>query len=207
MYTDELLKKYSLISDQMDKTELRVLLLELEALLRQGVSGAIVEFGCYTGTTSLFIRRLLDYYSAEWSFHVYDSFEGLPPKVERDASVAGDQFVTGELAVSKKEFLRQFQKAGLKPPVVHRGWFKDVADDTVPPAIAFAFFDGDYYESIKDSFHVTQNKLLPGATIVVDDYANEALPGASRATDEWLREHPRAQLRVQASLAIIRTPS
>ena len=36
-----------------------------------------------------------------------------------------------------------------------------------------------------------------------DDYANEALPGAAKAVDEWLHTHP-AKLRVEHSLAIIR---
>jgi hypothetical protein len=44
--------------------------------------------------------------------------------------------------------------------------------------------------------------VVLGAIIVVDDYANEALPGVARAVDEWLRIHG-GKLRVEASLAII----
>ncbi len=206
MYTDELLKKYPLISKQMNAQELRVLLLELEGLLRAGKTGAIVEFGCYTGTTSLFIRRLLDYYESPSEFHVYDSFVGLPPKVAEDVSVAGDQFVTGELAVSKKDFLLNFKKANLTPPVTHKGWFSDIPNDAVPADILFAFLDGDYFESIRDSFHLISPKLQKGAVVVVDDYANEALPGAARATDAWRRSHD-STFRTQASLAIIHLAS
>ena len=65
-----------------------------------------------------------------------------------------------------------------------------------------AFLDGDYYESIRDSLRVITSKLLPGAVIIVDDYANEALPGAARAVDEWIRDRG-VVLRVEASLAII----
>jgi O-methyltransferase len=202
MYTDTLLKKYSLISDQVDARELRVLLLELEKLLQAGKTGAIVEFGCYAGTTSLFIRRLLDHYQSSAVFHVYDSFEGLPPKTSRDMSVAGDQFRTGELAASKKEFMLHFKKAGLTLPVIHKGWFQSFAPADVPPGIMFAFLDGDYYESIRDSFALITPKLLDEAIIIVDDYANEALPGAARATDEW-RSATMSTLQVQASLALV----
>ena len=76
--TDQLLAKYPIISDQVDAKELRVLLRELEKALRSGTTGNIVEFGCYVGTTSLFIRRLLDAYRFAGEFHVYDSFAGLP---------------------------------------------------------------------------------------------------------------------------------
>jgi putative O-methyltransferase len=73
----------------------------------------------------------------------------------------------------------------------------------VPESIIFAFFDSDFYESIADSFRLCDGKFHEKATIIVDDYANEALPGAARAVDEWLKRHP-AQLVVEASLAIIR---
>lgn len=204
MYTDELLKRYPLISDQVEQRELRVLLIQLETLLRKGNTGAIVEFGCYAGTTSLFIRRLLDYYQLPNEFHVYDSFSGLPPKTTQDMSVAGDQFVTGELAVTKKAFLQNFKKANLRPPVIHKGWFSEIDPSAVPAGIIFAFLDGDYYESIRDSFALITPKLGRGAVVIVDDYANEALPGAARATDEWCRGK-QVKLQSEASLACIYT--
>ena len=46
--------------------------------------------------------------------------------------------------------------------------------------------------------------MASGATIVVDDYANEALPGASKAVDEWLLAH-QGKLRIEHSLGIIHT--
>lgn len=203
--TDELLGKYPIVTDQVDRTELRVILMELEKLLRQGMTGAVVEFGCYAGTTSLFIRRLLDAYESRAAFHVYDSFEGLPPKTSSDESRAGEQFVTGALAASKKEFLLNFRKSNLAPPFIHKGWFNKLTDGDVPREIGFAFMDGDYYESVRDSLRVVAPHLIPDAVIVVDDYANEALPGAAKATDEWLHEHG-GSFRIQASLCIIHAP-
>lgn len=202
MKTDELLKKYPIISDQVDVRELRALLVSLEAHLQRGDTGAIVEFGCYVGTTSLFIRRLLDAYKSTAEFHVYDSFVGLPAKTREDESPLGVQFVEGELFATKRQFYENFKKAGLTAPIVHKAWFHDVSPDDVPDNVFFVFLDGDYYESIKDSLRVTVPHLKQQATIVVDDYANEALPGAARATDEWLRGRPHAK-QIQASLAII----
>lgn len=163
---------------------------------------SVVELGCYVGTTSLFIQRLLDVCKSPAEFHVYDSFAGLPNKAEQDLSPAGEQFKAGELAVSRKDFERQFKKAGLKLPKIHKGWFSELSNQDIPEAIGFAYLDGDYYESIADSLRLIWPKLRPGATVVVDDYANEALPGAARAVDEWLASHP-AKLRVEASLAVI----
>ena len=203
MKTDDLLRKYTIISDQVDKAELRALLVALEEHLRRGDVGAIVEFGCYAGTTSLFIKRLLDVYGSKAEFHVYDSFAGLPPKTSEDESPLGVQFVEGELFAAKKQFYENFKKAGLAAPIVHKAWFSDLTPADVPDGVFFAFLDGDYYESIKDSLRVIEPHLIAGATIIVDDYGNEALPGASQATDEWLATYPMTK-RVQSSLAVLR---
>lgn len=204
MITPSLLVRFPIISDQVDARELGVILSELERLLQAQFQGSIVEFGCYAGTTALFIRRLLDHYGEPHEFHVYDSFEGLPDKTSADMSVVGDQFVTGKLCVSRRQLVENFKKAGLQLPTIHKGWFADLAPSDIPSAIMFAFLDGDYYESIRDSLHLITPKLLPGAVIVIDDYASEALPGAAKAADEWARARG-YDIRSVASLGVIYT--
>ena len=224
---ESLLAKHPLISNQVSRPQVEVILRELERVLSQEIPGDIVEFGCYIGTTSHFIRRLLDAHGhpersrgisplttpsgispraslgrddAERLFHVYDSFEGLPPKSTWDASITGEQFTAGELAVSKKQFLREFQKAHLRPPTIHKAWFKDLTAADVPAHIAFAFLDGDFYESIRDSLRLVVPRLCPGATVVIDDYARESLPGAARATHEFF---PATKIKVIHNLGVI----
>ena len=200
-----IVQRYPIISDQVKTDELQVLLEALVESLNREPSGAVVEFGCYIGTTSLFIRRVMDALGATGEFHVYDSFEGLPAKSASDHSPAGEQFRPGELAVSKKTFVAQFKKAGLGLPRIHKSWFADLTATDVPECIGFAFLDGDYYESIRDSLRLITPKLLPGATIIVDDYASEALPGAARAVHEWRATCSlRHTMQVQQSLSVIR---
>jgi O-methyltransferase len=199
---DTLLAKYPIISDQVEPHELRIILNTLAAVQLQKVAGDIVEFGCYIGTTSLFIGRMLAGDSVTREFHVYDSFGGLPAKSREDESPAGAQFVQGALAASKSQFIYNFKHAGVRLPVIHKCWFSEVAPGDVPERIAFAFLDGDYYESIRTPLELIWPHLSLGAVVVIDDYGSEALPGAKRAVDEWLRTHP-AKLRVEASLAVI----
>lgn len=196
-----LLSRHQLISNQVSPAQVGVILDELEHAIEQGVEGSIVEFGCYVGTTSLFIRRLLDTLHDSREFHVYDSFEGLPPKTAADSSPSGTQFKAGELQVSKKQYLREFQKAHLTPPIIHKGWFSHLTTTDVPPQIAFAFLDGDFYESIRDSLNLVLPHIQPGGVIVVDDYAREALPGAAKAVHELL---PNAKIQVKYNLGLIR---
>jgi len=198
-----LIRQNGLVSDQVDADELTTVLLELEQT--HGKEGAVVEFGCYVGTTSLYIRRVLNAYSDAREFHVYDSFEGLPEKSTEDLSPVGEQFKAGELSVSRKQFESEFKKARLQLPVIHKGWFSDLTPANIPDRIRFAFLDGDFYDSVKTPLKLIESVLTPGATIIVDDYANEALPGAARATDEWCRAKG-LTVRVVHSLGVIHLP-
>lgn len=203
MVSSDLLAKYPLISNQVSKDQLQIILGELEKVLPK-LDGAIVEFGCYIGTTSLFIRRLLDALKATREFHVYDSFEGLPSKTPQDESRAGDQFQAGELSISKKQFVQQFQKAGLRAPVIHKGWFGSLGNADVPEQIAFAFLDGDFYESIRDSLKLVLPRIQQGGIIIIDDYAREALPGAAKAAHDLLSPAQQTHLQVVNNLAVIK---
>lgn len=198
---------HHIISDQVGQGELGVVWQELEKILNKGVAGDIVEFGCYAGTTSLFIRRLLDQRdeSGNRSFHVYDSFEGLPGKSEQDTSPAGTQFQKGKLSVSKKELLHQFRAANLQPPIVHKGWFSQLSAADVPAHIAFAFLDGDFYHSILDPLKLIWPRMAKGGVVLVDDYGREALPGPKRAVHDFFQNKPQPQIRITHDIAILQT--
>lgn len=199
----DLLGKYPILSDQVSREELVKILASLEDVLRKNIDGDVVELGCYVGTTTLFLRRLLLQHESDKILHAYDSFAGLPPKTVQDASPAGEQFKAGELRAQKSELIRHFKQAGLPLPVMHKAWFSDLTLDDMPERIAFAFLDGDFYDSIHDSLKLVWPRLTKGAVVVVDDYQSEALPGAKRAVDEWLVAHP-AHMTVTSSLAILR---
>jgi O-methyltransferase len=194
--------KTTLLSDQVDEREVRVILRELESVLTNNVAGDVVEFGCYVGTTSVFLADRLKTIGRQ--LYLYDSFEGLPPKSHEDESPAGMQFVTGELLATKKQLIRNLKQVNVPMPVIKKGWFSELSEADVPEKIAFAFLDGDYYHSVRDPLKLIWPFLAPSATIIVDDYANEALPGAAKAVDEWLKTHA-GRLAVEHSLAIIHT--
>jgi O-methyltransferase len=197
-----LLSHSALLSDQITHRELTVILRELHTVLASGVPGDVVEFGCYVGTTSVHLAEMLR--DSTRQLYLYDSFEGLPPKVSQDASPAGMQFVEGELHATKKQLIHNLKQAHVPMPRIIKGWFSEVSMKDIPDSIAFAFLDGDYYYSILDPLKLIWPRLSPGAVIIVDDYQNEALPGAAKAVDEWLRSHSIAHISIEASLAIIK---
>lgn len=192
----------NLLSDQVDIREIEVITRGLRCVLSKGIIGDVVELGCYVGTTSVYIAKILKDQADGRQFFVYDSFEGLPPKSQQDISPIGEQFRVGELIATKKQFIMNMKKSGVPVPIIKKGWFSDLTANDVPDKIAFAFLDGDYYSSIRDSLRVVEQHLQFGAVIVVDDYSNSMLPGVSRAVDEWLTRH-KYSLRVEHSLAVI----
>ncbi len=203
---DKLLNKYSLISDQVKKSEIKIILECVSEVLEQNIAGDIVEMGCYKGTTSLFIARLLKELKSNKKLYLYDSFMGLPARTSQDGDIIGAEFKAGELRASKRELIRNFKHANLVLPVIKKAWFSELTAKDLPKTISLAYFDGDFYESIKDSFAVCIDKFSSGSIIVVDDYTNTHLIGARQAVDEWVKSnHSNIEsVKVAESLAIIK---
>lgn len=204
MSYQRLLGQYPIISDQINKPALAVVLRELDSCLQRGIGGDVVEFGCYIGTTSLFMRRLMNERASTAALYAYDSFEGLPTKITQDNSAAGEQFKAGELRVSKKQFLHEFTKANLSPPITYRAWFADLTPQQVPEQISFAFLDGDFYQSIMDSLRLVWPRLATGGTITIDDYQRAALPGVERAVHDFFRDKS-VKIHHEHNIAVIKT--
>ncbi|MDR0887300.1 MAG: TylF/MycF family methyltransferase [Candidatus Nomurabacteria bacterium] len=142
---------------------------------------------------------------------LYDSFSGLPEKSKEDLSAIGESFQKGELFCTKAEVITKFAKANLPKPVIKKAWFSDLKPEDLPNEICFALLDGDFYDSIKTSLELIENNLTKNATIIIDDFANPALPGARQATEEWLTKiksktnskPPQLKLQQLGALAII----
>lgn len=186
---------------QTSNQESQIIVRELESVIRGGVEGDVVEFGCYSGGTSIILSKLLSKNNHKKLF-VYDSFEGLPEKTTDDTSSIGVQFKAGELSFSKKQFIKNLQKANVPMPVIKKAWFSDLTKNDVPSKICFAYLDGDYYRSIKDSLKLIEPFLSDKSTVVVDDYYNESLPGVKKAIDEWIKDRS-IKIKIEKSLAII----
>jgi len=152
-----------------------------------GVDGDFVEFGCYRGDTSIELARVLR--GSGKQLHLYDSFSGLPPKSQQDSSALGDRFVAGELPATKADLIRRFQHAGLGIPRIKKAWFSDLAPADLPDSISFAFLDGDFYGSIRDSLNLITPLMSNQSILVIHDYRNPALPGVAKAVDEWNHKH------------------
>jgi O-methyltransferase len=163
---------------------------QLTRVIEDGVSGAVVELGCYRGATSVWMRAILDSLGEfDREIHVFDSFEGLPDPGNED----GDFHRGGEVTSTIDEFLATHDKWSLRHPVVHPGWFSDTLATQLPDRIAFGYLDGDFYDSITVSLNNCVPRMAPGGALLIDDYADteanprawDKLPGVKKACDDF----------------------
>jgi O-methyltransferase len=163
-------------------------------VLAYGVEGDFVELGCNTGESSVLIAKLLAAYSANKKLSVYDSFEGLPEAKPID----GGFYKEGYCKTSEDVLKDNFRLHNLPLPEMHKGWFKDTLPNGLPEKIAFAYLDGDFYDSILISLQYVYPKLAPGSICLIDDYCDpqinptgwNRLPGVKKACDEYLADKP-----------------
>lgn len=176
-------------SDMTDIERLTNLFAFASRTLESNVEGDVVEIGCNRGYTSVFLQQIIASQSLlPRTLHVYDSFEGLPE------AGPDDQYLSDvDLSVSVDDLKRVFRQFDTHLPCIHKGWFADTLPKELPRSIAFAYLDGDYYESTLQSLKTVVPRLSAGGVAIVDDYADlelaprawDGLPGVKRACDEY----------------------
>lgn len=189
--THEAIRSWLLVRhpETVDSDRLMALETSLREAIEEGAVGAVVELGCYKGATSLWLRSILDEMSVDTPIHVYDSFHGLPQPTKFDSEYLG----AGDVSTSVDELVDLHHRWGKRLPVIHPGWFADTLPHELPNELAFAYLDGDLYESILISLKTCVPRLSRGGVVIVDDYADlgrnpkawDGLPGVKKACDDY----------------------
>jgi O-methyltransferase len=151
----------------------------IEAILRDGVEGDLIETGVWRGGCSIFMRAVLAAHSdttrVVW---LADSFSGLaePDFVTHPHEFEVDLSVYDELAVGIDVVKKNFRKYGLLDDQVRflPGWFKDTLPEAPIDKLSLIRLDGDYYESTMTALTALYPKLSPGGFVIVDDYQIDA---------------------------------
>jgi O-methyltransferase len=178
-------------TDTLDAARLDVIADELRRMSAESIRGDVVELGCYRGAMALWMRAVLDDAGDRTrTIRVYDSFQGLPAPGDHDdpTTLAGV-----DLSAAPVDVRRLHTRWGRRCPEIFAGWFADTLPVRMPKSIAFAYLDGDYYSSIMVSLEHVVPRLAPGASLIVDDYADtianpaawNGLPGVKAACDDY----------------------
>jgi len=152
-------------------------------------NGCVIEAGAWRGGM---IRGLVDVLGTKhYSFHIFDSFEGLPKAKEIDGQAAISwqankdsptyyNNCTAEMDVVDKLFSNVNGNYSIYP-----GWFENTLGDFVSnDKIAILRLDADWYDATMLCLKSFWDKMNPRGLIILDDYGT--WDGCKKAVDDFL---------------------
>lgn len=175
---------------------------------KDGVPGDIAECGVWAGgAVGLMHSASHRYGTIARTFHLFDSFEGLPqpssldvdvlddfrkmhPKLDLDEGTEPSKLIPiGACAAPLDQVIELFDrvlKAKSSEYVIHQGWFQETIAAAVSSIeqLAILRLDGDWYESTLVCLNGLYDKLAVGGFLILDDYG--FFQGCTRAVDEFL---------------------
>jgi O-methyltransferase len=144
---------------------------------------AAVEVGAFRGGSAFFLGGALRHWSGhEHPLYVFDTFSG---HSALDVSESEPHHPAGHFgdtdAGDVARYLSEFDEAE-----VHQARFPDGGDRLGAARIGLVHLDVDLYAPTLSSLQWLDDRLEPGALVVVDDYGADKCPGVRQAVDEYL---------------------
>lgn len=179
----------------------------LTDVLRCGVTGGVVECGCFEGKTAALLTRVAHEIDGSRSVHVYDSF--------------GASYYLGHKENIEERLRANFALARAQLPHIHKGTFEGTIPAELPEEICFAHIDvGAGADSQADKAAVLYSlanvyrHLSPGGVCVLMDCDDGTFPAAlggfpmvRLAAEEFLKDRPEKLIALyggQATMAYFR---
>ena len=164
----------------------------VEAVLKAGVPGDLIETGAWKGGACILMRATLAAYGVtDRRVFVADSFEGLPKPdpLKYPADKSAKTYADECLSVSQEEAENNFRKYGLLDDqvVFLKGWFKDTLPTAPIEKLAVLRLDGNLYSSTMEALENLYPKLSRGGFCIIDDYRH--LPACQQAVDDYRSRH------------------
>lgn len=165
----------------------------LDAVIANKIPGDVVELGCFTGQCAMLFQKVIEMNGSEKKLHLYDSFE---TKFNVKGSV-------------ENILLNNFERAGLKLPTLHKGYFETTIPQELPDTIAFVHIDcGSGRDKLKHKetvIHCLESvfpRMKTGAVCIMMDYHDKTVnqvgldvnPGVKLACDEFLAGKPETMI-------------
>ncbi|MGE4288391.1 MAG: TylF/MycF/NovP-related O-methyltransferase [Salinivirgaceae bacterium] len=155
------------------------------------VPGDIVECGVWRGGMMAGIAELM---GRNRIYHLFDSFEGLPPAKDIDGEAARDWQKNTESpgfydnCKAEIEFAQAaMQKSKVRWANFHKGWFnKTLPGFKFENGIAVLRMDADWYDSTMDILVNLFPQVNPNGLIILDDYY--AWDGCAKALHDYLSD-------------------
>jgi len=173
------------------------------------VPGSVVEVGCSTGMTTVFLNKYMDAQGIEKEYLAVDTFSGFVEEdIGHEVTRRGKQawFFTGFRTNKQKWFDGTMRMNGITRV---RSIASDVNrfDVSALGPVAFCLLDVDLYRPTKGALPRLFAQLSPGGILAVDDCdaSNVRWDGADQAYKEFCAEMSHPQ-RIVSGIGIIDKP-
>lgn len=178
-------KDYTMIDEVLFNQNIKTV---YDHFKNQTVSGIAVECGVWRGGMIAAIAETL---GNNWEYHLFDSFEGLPPAREIDGIAAKtwqadkNSNIYYDNCTAEVSFAKEAMNLAKIKPVIHKGWFEDSIPEFSPKKnISLLRLDGDWYDSTMTCLQLLYPHLEENGLILIDDYF--AWDGCSKAVHDYL---------------------
>jgi O-methyltransferase len=156
------------------------------------VPGAVVECGTWKGGMIAGIAKTL---GPTRRYHLFDSYQGLPPAGERDGLLACRWQADGtgpnyhdNCTASESDARAAMRLSGAAAWSITAGWFDDTLPGlALPESIAILRLDGDWYDSTLTCLEALFPQVAHNGIVIIDDYY--IWDGCARAVHDYLSAH------------------
>lgn len=161
------------------------------AMKFQKIKGVVVECGVWRGGMTAAMAEIS---GSDRSYHLFDSFEGLPEAKEIDGGSAiswqkntGGKFYYDNCAAKIESAEQAMKLSGADKYRIIKGWFNETLPKFTPEPIAILRLDGDWYESTMECLDNLYKHVVAGGVIIVDDYYT--WDGCAKAVHDFLSKN------------------
>lgn len=156
------------------------------AAARRGLPGVFVECGVFRGGSAVVIAEALQATNPSLEILLFDVFTGMPEPGSEDRVEAWAD--VGKFVSSEDTVRETFKKAGVSEARLRfvAGRYERTLAGYSPPPVAFLHVDCDGYESVRLVLRTFWDAVVPGGTVVFDDYGHWS--GCRKAVDEFFSE-------------------
>lgn len=149
--------------------------------LSNRLQGDLAECGCFQGATAFFMAQA----STHGTLCLFDSFEGISRPDSRDATNDAEIMPWSEGDLSASENLVRQNLSGFENIELYCGWIPTRFNEVENRTFRVVHIDVDLYQPTRDSLEFFYPRMIPGGTIVMDDYGLMTCPGARQAANEF----------------------
>jgi polysaccharide pyruvyl transferase CsaB len=163
-------------TDMINSTDLTALASALTSFSWSGTE-IVVEIGAYTGSTTVFMAKVLETIGVRATIIAVDPFERCTP----DALNPQGNY---------KKFMETIRAHRVEDRCTPIAEFSAGAAPAVPDRIGVLFIDGSHhYDAIRTDLELYTPKVVSGGYLYIHDYF-DAYPDVIRAVDEFTAKHP-----------------